>query len=60
MLTPGERDRLAGWISLDERDARHRCGANRELLARAVAGEHLAEEVVAKLRAALTGNGAAG
>lgn len=62
-LTTAEQATLAGHLSLDGngRELRDRFGANRELLEQAAAGEHLANQVIVRVRAALApqGSGAA-
>jgi hypothetical protein len=59
-LTVSEQQHLAAIVALDgsARELRQRFGANRELIDKAVAGEHLAAEIVGRLRQALAGNGA--
>lgn len=62
-LTAAEQASLAGHLALgNARELRDRFGANRELLEQAAAGEHLASEVIVRVRAALDprpGNGVA-
>jgi transcriptional regulator with XRE-family HTH domain len=60
VLSIEERAALAGYISLTNApELRDRFGATRELLERASIGAHLDAEVIAKLRIALAGDGAA-
>jgi hypothetical protein len=59
-LTGEERDRLSGHLSLggNSLELRDRFGATRDLLEKAASGQHLAGDVIEKLRAAISGNGA--
>ena len=54
-LSAAEQQHLAGHLSLggNARELRDQFGVNRELLDKAAAGEHLAGEIISRLRGAL-------
>jgi transcriptional regulator with XRE-family HTH domain len=55
-LTVEEQQRLAGYLSLDEKTLRGELGLTAELLSRAVAGQAMPVEVIERLAAFLAGN----